>query len=64
MPVSILSVGLDGLDDRDGALVERYDGREGTFYLFRPDQRIAMRCRKFDRKKLEFAVLRAMGHSP
>jgi 3-(3-hydroxy-phenyl)propionate hydroxylase len=65
IPCRVVRVGAnaggDGiaLEDRDGLLRERYDGKPGTCYLFRPDQHIAARWRRFDAD----AVRRAIAHA-
>ena len=55
----VLAVGTDLLDGA-GTLTERYDGRPGTVYLFRPDQHVAARWRRFDAKKIEAAIARCL----
>jgi 3-(3-hydroxy-phenyl)propionate hydroxylase len=44
-------------------LSKRFDGRPGTFYLFRPDQHVAARWRSLDRQKIEAALKRATACS-
>jgi len=51
-------VGRD-FQDVDGILSERYDAKEGTTYLLRPDQHIAARWRKFDEDKIKAAIATA-----
>ena len=49
VPVELLRVGPGGdIADVDGRLAERYDAKPGTTYLFRPDQHVAARFRRFD----------------
>jgi len=58
IPCDILVVGKDILDSKN-LLKERYDGKEGTTYLLRPDQHVAARWRTFDQTKIENALKRA-----
>lgn len=62
LQVPIVAAGPRGIEDRKGFLVKRYDGAPGTFYLFRPDQRVAMRTRAFNKDKLSAAIRRSSGH--
>ena len=48
--------------DREGLLEQRYDGREGTAYLIRPDRYVAARWRWPDAMVLAAALRRAAGH--
>ena len=57
----IIYVGKD-IIDRELILKERYDMRPGTTYLFRPDQYVAARWRKFDKNKIAPAILKAAGY--
>lgn len=67
IPVDILLVyregqapaGLTALHDREGFVAERYDARDGSAYLIRPDQHIAARMRAPDAVKVRAAVARA-----
>jgi 3-(3-hydroxy-phenyl)propionate hydroxylase len=43
----------------DGLAAQRYDAREGTCYLLRPDQHVAARWRHFHPDKLRAALARA-----
>ena len=45
----------------DGLLADRYDGRPGTTWLFRPDQHVAARWRSFDPALAGAALDRARG---
>ena len=45
----------------EGLLAERYDGRPGTTWLFRPDQHVAARWRRFEPARIGAAVARARG---
>jgi 3-(3-hydroxy-phenyl)propionate hydroxylase len=55
--------GMARLADNKGLLTERFDGKPGTFYLFRPDQHIAARWRALDQQKIAAALNRATGRS-
>ncbi len=46
-------------DDQQGLLRQRYDARDGTCYLIRPDQHVCARWRTFDLGKVRAAVRRA-----
>ena len=69
VPLQCLVVGrhdapdADGIFDAEGLLAERYDGRPGTVYLFRPDGHVAARWRSFDAGKIRAAINRALGKS-
>ncbi len=60
VPVRVLQVG-GGVRDVEGKVAARYDGREGTCYLVRPDQHICARWRAFDRRAFDAAIARATG---
>ncbi len=62
IPCDILVVGKD-LTDTKGRLAERYDGKDGTTYLIRPDQHVAARWRRFDAGKIETALKRATAQA-
>jgi len=47
------------LHDHAGLLAQRYDGREGTCYLVRPDQHVCARWRGFDLAAVRAAIRRA-----
>jgi 3-(3-hydroxy-phenyl)propionate hydroxylase len=51
--------GITAVEDADGLLAERYDGRPGTFYLLRPDQHVCARWREFDEQRVRAAMARA-----
>jgi 3-(3-hydroxy-phenyl)propionate hydroxylase len=48
--------------DLSGALALRLDARPGTAYLLRPDHHVCARWRRYDRKKVDAAFKRALGH--
>lgn len=54
--------GLVVIEDTDGLLEKRYDARDGTCYLIRPDQHIAARWRGVDTDSIQAALWRATGH--
>lgn len=56
----VIRVGID-IEDRKGRLALRYDGREGTTYLIRPDQHVAARWRRFDAAAIKSAITRAIA---
>lgn len=47
--------------DTDGLVARRYDARPGTVLLFRPDQHLAARWRRFDAAKVHAALARCLG---
>ena len=57
----VLQVASGSLQDSEGRLQERYDGKAGTVYLLRPDQHVAARWREFDAIKISRAVKRCIG---
>jgi 3-(3-hydroxy-phenyl)propionate hydroxylase len=60
VPVRVVQIGgAGGMRDVEGLAAARYDAREGTCYLVRPDQHVCARWRRFDRAKLEAALARA-----
>ena len=64
--VGIVSIngGLAGdLVDREQLVARRYDLREGSVYLIRPDQHVAARWRTFDFGRIRTAVARALAKS-
>ncbi len=54
-------VGIRRVGDTSRMLSERYDAREGTTYLFRPDQHVCARWRAFDLVQVRAAIARATG---
>jgi len=61
LPVPVVRLGRNALEDRDGLAAKRYDARPGTFYLLRPDQHVAGRWRTLDRNAIAAALARATG---
>jgi 3-(3-hydroxy-phenyl)propionate hydroxylase len=62
IPVRVLQVGgPGGVRDLEGLVAARYDARDGTCYLLRPDQHVCARWRSFDRAKVDAALARATG---
>ena len=51
--------GMPTIRDRDGLAAQRYDAAAGTTYLFRPDQHVCARWRRFDAGALAHAMARA-----
>lgn len=49
------------LADTQGLIAQRYDARDGTFFLVRPDQHIAARWRHFNVELVQAALARAIG---
>ena len=58
----VVRVGRE-LHDPDGVLAKRYGARDGTTYIFRPDQHVAARWHRYDGGAIEAAVLRATGNA-
>jgi 3-(3-hydroxy-phenyl)propionate hydroxylase len=59
-PVRVLQVGgPGGVRDTEGLAAARYDARDGTCYLVRPDQHVCARWRSFDPAKVNAALARA-----
>jgi 3-(3-hydroxy-phenyl)propionate hydroxylase len=54
--------GWMAVQDRDGLVRQRYDGRAGTAYLIRPDRYVAARWRRPNGRELAAALRRATGH--
>ena len=51
--------GVEIIEDVEGLLAKRFDGKPGTFYLLRPDQHIAMRARTLELFAVREALARA-----
>jgi 3-(3-hydroxy-phenyl)propionate hydroxylase len=56
-----LPAGIRRVVDTSRMLSERYDARDGTTYLFRPDQHVCARWRAFDLGQVRAAIGRATG---
>ena len=69
IPCRIVQVGGAPRDDRmviqdkDGLIAARYDGKPHTCYLIRPDQHVCARWRSFDPANVRRAIARATGNS-
>ncbi len=69
IPVRMLRIAPKGsgvagaVEDAEGFLAERYDGRAGTVYLLRPDQHVAARWRTFDLAAVRRALARATANA-
>jgi 3-(3-hydroxy-phenyl)propionate hydroxylase len=62
-PAAASASDMPTLIDTDGLIAKRYDGTPGTLYLFRPDQHVAARWRRFDPGAVTAALRRATGHA-
>jgi 3-(3-hydroxy-phenyl)propionate hydroxylase len=51
--------GIAVVEDAQGMLAQRFDGRDGTYYLLRPDQHVSARWREFNPDWARAAVARA-----
>ena len=60
-PAASCPAGVTPIRDSKGLLKERFDGKPGTFYLFRPDQHVTARWRQLDPNQIEIALARATG---
>jgi 3-(3-hydroxy-phenyl)propionate hydroxylase len=54
---------LATVQDVEGLIAQRYDGRQGTCYLLRPDQHVAARWRVLDAGAVRAALARATANS-
>ncbi len=61
LPVQVLSIGPEGCEDVEGLAARRYDARDGTAYLLRPDQHVCARWRAPSEALLRAALARAGG---
>lgn len=59
--IKLRVVGEDFFDS-SSALALRLDARPGSAYLLRPDHHLCARWRRYDRRKLDGALSRALGH--
>jgi 3-(3-hydroxy-phenyl)propionate hydroxylase len=59
-----LAPGVQPIADPTGLLAERYDARCGALYLFRPDQHICARWRRFDLGGVRAAIAKATAQMP
>ena len=68
VPCRLVQVGgvpRDGrvvIQDKEGLIAARYDARQGTCYLVRPDQHVCARWRTFDLAAVRRAIARATGN--
>jgi 3-(3-hydroxy-phenyl)propionate hydroxylase len=51
--------GVRVIEDVQGLVRQRYDGRPGSVYLLRPDQHVAARWRALDAARVRQALARA-----
>ena len=49
--------------DREGLAAKRYDAKEGTVVLLRPDQHVCARWRRFDLERVRAAIARATANA-
>ena len=61
LPLRVLCIGADGLDDGEGTATRRYHGKPGTAYLLRPDQHVCARWRAPSEAGVRSALARATG---
>jgi 3-(3-hydroxy-phenyl)propionate hydroxylase len=52
---------ITALGDSQGLFAQRYDATPGCVYLFRPDQHLGARFRRFDHNRLRDALERVIG---
>jgi 3-(3-hydroxy-phenyl)propionate hydroxylase len=60
----VISSGTRDLADHKGLLRQRLDGQPGSYHLFRPDQHLVARWRKFDPQAVRNAVAHATMQAP
>jgi len=60
-PLTAIASGSGGFTDHTGQLAEIYDLAPGSCYLFRPDQHIVGRWRRFDIETVRQAIGRSTG---
>ena len=69
VPCRLVQVGgvpCDGrvvIQDKERLIAARYDARQGTCYLVRPDQHVCARWRTFDTAAVRRAIARATGNA-
>jgi 3-(3-hydroxy-phenyl)propionate hydroxylase len=69
VPCAVVLIGANragdacAIEDTEGLVAARYDGRGDTCYLFRPDQHVCARWRGFDLDAIRTAIARATGQS-
>ncbi|NNG05953.1 MAG: FAD-dependent oxidoreductase [Inquilinus sp.] len=63
VPLRTLCIGAGHLADIEGLAGRRYDARDGTCYLIRPDQHVAARWRSPDPVAIAAALDRALGRT-
>jgi len=51
------------IQDKEGLVAARYDARQGTCYLVRPDQHVCARWRRFETAAVRRAIARASGNA-
>jgi len=54
-----MAAGADTVADAEGLFARRYDARDGSIWLVRPDQHICARWRSFDPSRVRAALARA-----
>ena len=57
--VAFAQPGFAAVEDAEGLLARRFDARDGTCYLLRPDQHVCARWRRVDAARVRSAVARA-----
>ena len=67
VPCRVLQVSRSATDgativDSDGLAAKRYDARDGTAILLRPDQHVCARWRRFDLDRVRAAIARATAN--
>lgn len=63
LAAKVIAVGRE-IQDSSGLLARRYGASPGTTYLFRPDQYVAARWRRFDEGEIARAMERATARRP